>query len=100
MNVASGGIVSLLLPSGRILHSQFVVSLDILEESCCRIENGSKKAALWIMTGLIICDEAPIVNRWTFEAFDVTLCDVMSNVIDGYEDLSFGDKTIVFSGVF
>jgi len=41
-----------------------------------------------------------MVNRWTFEAFDRTLRDVMSSVINGSEDLPFGGKTIVFGGDF
>jgi hypothetical protein len=40
------------------------------------------------------------VNRWAFEAFDRTLRDVMSSVINGSEDLPFGGKTIVLGGDF
>jgi ATP-dependent DNA helicase PIF1 len=100
LNVASSGIESILLPGGRTAHSQFAIPLDISEESCCRIEKNSKKASLLTMTTLIIWDEAPMVNRWAFEAFDRTLRDVMSSVICGSEDLPIGGKTIVFGGDF
>lgn len=85
---------------GRTAHSQFTIPLDISEESCCRIEKGDKKAVLLIMTSLIIWDKAPMVNRWAFEAFEKTLRDVMSSVIDGSKDSPFGGKTIVFGGDF
>lgn len=100
LNVASSGIASILLPGGRTAHSQFSIPLDIYEESCCRIEKNSKKASLLIMTTLIIWDEAPMVNRWAFEAFDRTLWDVISSVDDSYRDIPFGGKTIVFCGDF
>lgn len=41
-----------------------------------------------------------MVNRWAFEAFDKTLRDVMSSVIDGSKDSPFDGKTIVFRGDF
>lgn len=41
-----------------------------------------------------------MVNRWAFEAFEKTLRDVMSSVIDGSKDSPFGGKTIVFGGDF
>jgi ATP-dependent DNA helicase PIF1 len=100
LNVASSGIASILLPGGRTAHSQFAIPLVLSKESCCRIDKGSKKAQLLIMTSLIIWDEAPMINRWAFEAFDRTLRDVMSAVDTDFGDVPFGGKTIVFGGDF
>lgn len=41
-----------------------------------------------------------MINRWAFEAFDRTLSNVMTSVVDGAKDLPFGGKTIVFGGDF
>ena len=100
INVASSGIASLLLPGGRTAHSQFAIPLVLVEDSCCLIEKNGKKAQLLTMASLIIWDEAPMINRLAFEAFDRTMRDVMNNFIDGALDLPFGGKTIVFGGDF
>ncbi|GJX17321.1 hypothetical protein Tco_0218153 [Tanacetum coccineum] len=57
LNVASSGIVALLLEGGRTTHS-------------------SELAELLRMTKLIIWDEAPMVNRHCYEAFDRTMRDI------------------------
>ncbi|XP_045829948.1 uncharacterized protein LOC123921446 isoform X3 [Trifolium pratense] len=100
LNVASSGIASLLLPGGRTAHSQFAIPLNLTEESCCRIEKNSKKADLLVMASLIIWDEAPMINRSAFEAFDRTLRDIMSNHVGGASEIPFGGKTVVFGGDF
>jgi ATP-dependent DNA helicase PIF1 len=100
VNVASSGIASILLPGGRTAHSQFGIPLVLTKESCCTIDKKSKKAELLIMTSLIIWDEAPMINRWAFEAFERTLQDVMSEVDVANKKLPFGGKTIVFGGDF
>jgi len=81
--VASSGIASLLLPGGRTAHSQFAIPLVLVEDSCCLIEKDGNKAQLLTMASLIIWDEAPMINRLAFEAFDRTLRDIMNNVIEG-----------------
>jgi ATP-dependent DNA helicase PIF1 len=73
VNVASSGIASILLPGGRTAHSQFGIPLVLTKESRCKIDKKSKKAELLIMTSLIIWDEAGMINRWAFEAFERTL---------------------------
>ena len=98
--MASSGIASLLLPGGRTAHSQFAIPLVLVEDSCCLIEKDGNKAQLLTMASLIIWDEAPMINRVAFEAFDRTLRDIMNNVIDGALDIPFGGKTIVFGGDF
>ncbi|GAU50427.1 hypothetical protein TSUD_300270 [Trifolium subterraneum] len=75
LNVASSGIASILLPGGRTAHSQFRLPLNLTKESCCRIKRKSKKAELLAMTSLIIWDEAPMINKFAFEAFERTLQD-------------------------
>jgi ATP-dependent DNA helicase PIF1 len=100
LNVASSGIASILLPGGKTAHSQFGIPLLLTKESCCTIEKGSKKAELLIMSSLIIWDEAPMINKWAFEAFERTLQDIMSEVDVNNKKLPFGGKTVVFGGDF
>jgi hypothetical protein len=100
LNVASSGIASLLLPGGRIAHSQFAIPLVLVEESSCKIDKDSKKAELLQMASLIIWDEALMINRLVFEAFGRTLRDIMNKVVDGAINIPFGGKTIVFGGDF
>ena len=100
INVASSGIASLLLPSGKTAHSMFAILLVLVEDFCCLIEKDSKKAQLLTMASLIIWGKAPMINRLAFEAFDRTMRDVMNNIINGALDLPFGGNTIVFGGDF
>ncbi|GJU26596.1 DNA helicase [Tanacetum coccineum] len=58
--VASSGIASLLLPSGRTAHSRFKLPLELTEESLCRITKNSHLGKLLANTDLIIWDEAPM----------------------------------------
>jgi hypothetical protein len=100
LNVSSSGIASLLLPGGRTAHSQFAIPLVLVEQSSCKIDMDSKKVELLQMASLIIWDEAPMINRLAFEAFDRTLRDIMNKVVDGVFNVPFGGKTIVFGGDF
>jgi ATP-dependent DNA helicase PIF1 len=52
------------------------------------------------MTSLIIWDEAPMIHKWAFEAFERTLQDLMSEVDVANKKLPFGGKTVVFGGAF
>jgi hypothetical protein len=100
LNVASSGIASLLLPGGKTAHSQFAIPLVLIEESFCKIDKDSKKAELLAMASLIIWDEAPMINRLAFEAFDRTLLNIMNKNGGDALNLPFGGKTIVFGGDF
>jgi ATP-dependent DNA helicase PIF1 len=100
LNVASSGIASILLPGGKTAHSQFGIPLVLTKEACCKIDKKSKKAELLIMASLIIWDEAPMINKWAFEAFERTLQDIMSEVDVVNKTLPFGGKTVVFGGDF
>ncbi|KAF7827148.1 ATP-dependent DNA helicase PIF1 [Senna tora] len=100
LNVASSGIASLLLPGGRTAHSRFCIPIDISEVSICNIKQGSDLSELLFETKLIIWDEAPMANKYCFEALDRTMRDVLrfSNPLS--KNLPFGGKVVVFGGDF
>jgi hypothetical protein len=75
--VASLRIASLLLLGGKIAHSRFKIPIDLHDESTCNITQQMKVAELVHKTNMIIWDEAPMMHRQTFEAFDRTLRDLM-----------------------
>jgi len=77
LSVASSGIASLFLLGGKTTHSQFAIPLLLNEDSCYSIKQGSLKAELLQHTTLIIWDEAPMVNKWAFEALDRKLRDII-----------------------
>ena len=92
--VASSGIASLILDGGRTSHSQFKIPLNINESSTCSIKKGTLLHGVLSRTVLIIWDEAPMARRFTFEAVDRTLRDILEN------DSPFGGITVVFGGDF
>jgi ATP-dependent DNA helicase PIF1 len=98
LTVASSGIASILLPGGRTAHSKFKIPVPTLENSTCEIEHDDERAGLLKQTKLIIWDEAPMAHRFTFEALERTLRDVMSSFMNC--DTIFGGKVIVFGGDF
>jgi len=100
LNVASSGIASLLLPGGKTAHSRFCIPILINEESTCNIPQGSLRARLLIETKLIIWDEAPMINRLCFEAFDRTLRDIMKSQNEENSKKPFGGKVVVLGGDF
>src|SRR3954468_9284141 len=77
--VASSGIASLLLPGGRTAHSMFKIPIPTLEESISDIPKNTERAELLRSAKLIIWDEAPMANKYCFEALDKTLKDLMSD---------------------
>ena len=100
LNVASSGIASLLLPGGKTTHSRFCIPILINEESTCNIPQGSLRARLLIETKLIIWDEAPMMNRLCFEAFERTLRDIMKSQNEENSKKPFGGKVVVLGGDF
>ncbi|KAJ9552121.1 hypothetical protein OSB04_016166 [Centaurea solstitialis] len=88
--VASSGIASLLLPSGRTTHSRYKLPLELTDESICGIKKHTRAK-----TDLIIWDESPMNDRRCFETLDMTLKDIM----DAPNQL-FGGKSIVLGGDF
>ena len=93
--VESSRITSLLLPKGRTAHSRFRIPLSIDKFSTCHIKKGTHLAKLIDKTTLILWDEAPMTNKYCFEALDKTLQDLRNN----YER-PFGGMTIVLGGDF
>ncbi|XP_057744875.1 uncharacterized protein LOC130962716 [Arachis stenosperma] len=94
LNVASSGIAVLLLPNGRTAHSRFKVSLSVNQDSICNIRQGTPLARLISSAKLIIWDEAPMLNKFCFEALDKCLKDVL-RFDRGYNpDAPFGRKML------
>jgi len=100
LNVTSSGVASLLLPGGKTTHSTFRIPLLINDESTCNIAQGSLCDKILMATNLIIWDEAPMMNRMCFKAFDRTLRDIMKNVDDANNAKRFGGKAVVLGGDF
>ncbi|MCH85448.1 helicase-like protein, partial [Trifolium medium] len=98
LTVASSGIASLLLPGGRTAHSKFKIPVPTLDNSTCEIDHNDEHAVLLKQTKLIIWDEAPMAHRYTFEALERTLRDVMSSYKNS--NTIFGGKVIVLGGDF
>ncbi|GJT77618.1 DNA helicase [Tanacetum coccineum] len=78
--VASPGIASLLLPSGRTAHSKFKLPLELTEESLCRITKNTQIGKLLADVDLIIWDEAPMNDHCCFEALDRSLRDIVDKL--------------------
>ncbi|XP_063936287.1 uncharacterized protein LOC108226331 [Daucus carota subsp. sativus] len=98
--VATAGIAALLMPNGRTAHSRFHIPLDITAESTCEIRHGSPLAKLLLKTSLIIWDEAPMTNKFCFEALDKSLRDILRTRFEHSTDKPFGGLTIVCGGDF
>jgi hypothetical protein len=96
--VASLGIASLLLMGGKTAHSRFKIPIDLHDESICNITQQMKVAELVHKADMIIWDEAPMMHRQTFEAFDRTLCDLMQLDDAQTTNKIFGGKTVILGG--
>nr|GEZ81568.1 ATP-dependent DNA helicase PIF1-like [Tanacetum cinerariifolium] len=100
LNVASSGIAALLLEGGRIAHSRFAIPINVVEDSMCHIAADSDLADLIRKANLIIWDEAPMINRNCYEAFDRTLRDIYRTNPSIAFDKVFGRKVVLFGGDF
>ncbi|KAL6575981.1 hypothetical protein OROHE_000452 [Orobanche hederae] len=98
LNVASSAIAAILLPGGRTAHSKFVIPLNPEKDSSCNIKHGSHLAELIEKTRLIIWDEAPMMNKFCFEALDFTMRDLLKYTNPHAVNKPFGGKTVVFGG--
>jgi hypothetical protein len=92
--VAGSGIAALLLDGGRTAHSRFRIPVNCEAEPVCFIRTNSTLAELLRETSAIIWDEAPTCHRFTVEALDHTLQDVMKS------DQPFGGIVVVLGGDF
>ncbi|XP_059285059.1 uncharacterized protein LOC132038403 [Lycium ferocissimum] len=82
-------------------HSRFHIPLDVTAESTCEIKQGKKELAeLLKQTSLIIWDEAPMANKFCFEAMDKTLRDILRVRYENSTDKPFGGLTVVCGGDF
>ncbi|XP_019086304.1 PREDICTED: uncharacterized protein LOC109124934 [Camelina sativa] len=94
LNVASSGIVALLMEGGRTAHSRFSIPIHVDEYKTCLIDVNSHLAELIREARLIIWDEAPMMNKYCFETLDRSLRDIMKC------DRVFGGKVFVLGGDF
>ena len=90
LNVALSGIASLLLLGGKTAHSTFCIPLAINDLSTCNINQKSLRAKLLMEAKLIICDQAPMMNKLCFQAFDRTLRNIMRATNQHNADKPFG----------
>lgn len=97
INVALNGIATLLLFGGRKTHSKFNIVINQNDDSFCSIALEDDLATLLIKSKLIIWYEAPMLHRHYFEAFNMTLRDIIRS---SDRDKRFRGNTIVFGGEF
>ncbi|CAI9259203.1 unnamed protein product [Lactuca saligna] len=71
------GIVSLLLGSGRIVHSKFNIPIDFSNSYACNIRKHTMLVELLKHTSIVIWDEAPMSDRRCFECLDRSLRDIL-----------------------
>ena len=71
---------ALLLQNCRTAHSRLKIPLHVDETSTCNIPKNSRVAKLIIEAKVIIWDEAPMINKLTFEAVDRTLRDITGKI--------------------
>ncbi|VFQ82699.1 unnamed protein product [Cuscuta campestris] len=100
LTVASSGIASLLLPGGRTAHSRFDIPIELFEGTTCAVRQQTQLAGLLTECSLIIWDEAPMANKFAFEAVDRTLKDIVSFKNESAANLPFVGKTILMGGDF
>nr|KAJ0191504.1 hypothetical protein LSAT_V11C800409490 [Lactuca sativa] len=97
INVASSKIATLLLSSGRTVHSSFHIPINLNEDSFCSITPCNDVDEVLNKSRLIIWDEAPMMHHHCFEAVDRTLREV---ILSSDKNKSFRGKTIVLGGDF
>ena len=92
--VASTGIASLQLPGGCTAYSMFKLPLNEsnVPGCVCNIPAESQRAKVLAECELIVWDEIPMAHRYSVEALDLTLKDIMAN------DLPFGGKCFLSAG--
>nr|GEZ16028.1 ATP-dependent DNA helicase PIF1-like [Tanacetum cinerariifolium] len=84
---------------GRTAHSRFAIPINIVKDSMRSITADGDLAALLRKTSLIIWDEAPVLNKHCFEAFDRTMRNICTDSNEP-SDQVFGGKVVVLGGDF
>ncbi|GJW92955.1 ATP-dependent DNA helicase PIF1-like protein [Tanacetum coccineum] len=85
---------------GRTAHNRFVIPLELMENNTCRIEPNTQLAKLMQEVQLIIWDEAPMTQRYAFEALDITLRDILGFKESDRRKQIFGGMTMLLGGDF
>src|SRR6185436_17119728 len=78
----------------RTAYSRFKIPLKLTETTVLNITKQSELAELIRIAKVILWNEAPMINRFAFEAVDRTFRDLMDN------DEPFGGKVIVLGSDF
>ncbi|XP_074291818.1 uncharacterized protein LOC141618623 [Silene latifolia] len=101
IDVTSSGIAAILFPGGRTAHARLSIPINVDENSTCHgIQPGADLVELLKREKLIIWDEAPMANRYCFEALDRSLRDIMRTSPEGDPEKPFGGKVVVFGSDF
>ncbi|GKE44063.1 ATP-dependent DNA helicase PIF1-like protein, partial [Tanacetum coccineum] len=87
-------------PGGRTAHSRFFIPLELLENSTCGIKQNTYLVELMQQVELIIWDEAPMTQKYAFEALDKTLRDILGYRAPEKQDKLFGGVTVLLGGYF
>ncbi|KAJ3685199.1 hypothetical protein LUZ61_014363 [Rhynchospora tenuis] len=100
LTVASSGLSSLLLQGGVTAYSRFKIPIQLNKHSTCDIKKNSQLARLILSASLVIWDEAPMSNKFCFEALDRTMRDIFGTRDPALAHVPFGGMTIVLGGDF
>ncbi|CAN0922376.1 ATP-dependent DNA helicase PIF1 [Linum grandiflorum] len=84
----------------RSLGQIAIIPIEVDHASTCAIKKGTTLARLLQLATLIVWDEAPMVHKYSFEAVDRTLCDLMNTPTEGPDYKPFGGKTVLLGGDF
>ena len=93
-SVAASAIASSLLIRGNTAHAFFKIPLNASDSSTCNIAFNTRLAQTIREADCFIWDEAPMSDKYTIEAVDKTLRDLLQI------DAPFGGKTFLFGGDF
>ncbi|CAM9146776.1 unnamed protein product, partial [Ectocarpus sp. 12 AP-2014] len=91
---ASTGIAALILPGGLTAHSTFKLPFGdaAVEGSVCNVKAESERVHVLKNASLIIWDEIVMSGKYSPEALDLTLKDLLKN------DRPFGGQCVLMSG--
>nr|GEV86410.1 ATP-dependent DNA helicase PIF7-like [Tanacetum cinerariifolium] len=93
-------IASFLLPDSHTTHSMFVIPLELAENNMCGIKQNTHLAELMQQVKLIIWDEAPMTQRYAFEALDKTPRDILGYKNPDKRNRIFREMTLLLGGDF
>ncbi|CAG8698277.1 3716_t:CDS:1, partial [Ambispora leptoticha] len=92
--VTSSGIAALLMSGGKTAHFRFKIPLKLIKTTTLNIKKQSDLADLIRKAKVILWDEAPMMDRFAFEAVDRSFRDLMD------VNEPFGGKVMVLGGDF